>query len=123
MPGGMEVFDASEHIGYSGANAGDSTGTGKKGSNSGTQKYKGHANGPKKVPSQRDPKKYYMYDTAKGFKQKLALEDMTDTRTSCPLTTAWKRHAERRGNNARRNGSIRLWGPLRGVQAEERLDR
>ena|SRR2546426_1724259 len=81
MPKGMEVFDADEHLSYSGSEEGNSTGTGarvKGQKNSGTQRYTGHANGPKKVASQRPQSKYYMYDTGKGFKQKLALEDLTD---------------------------------------------
>lgn len=82
MPRGMEVFDSDEHIGYDGSAEGDSTGLSAKagsGRNSGGQKYKGHANGPKKVPAQRDQPKYYAYDARRAFKHdKLTLEDLTD---------------------------------------------
>lgn len=53
MPRGMDVFDPEPHIPYSGVTSGDSTGLSKKAgskSGSGQQKYKGHANGPKKAP-------------------------------------------------------------------------
>ena len=80
----MSVFDADEHIGYDGSEEGNSTGTGARVSgqrNSGTQKYKGHANGPKKVARTDSPsdKKYYLYDARRAFKHdKLTLEDLTD---------------------------------------------
>ena len=80
----MSVFDPDEHIGYSGETEGDSTGlSGKAGSqrNTGQQKYKGHANGPKKVERSSSPsgKRYYLYDASRAFKHdKLELEDLAD---------------------------------------------
>lgn len=68
MPRGMDVFDPEPHIPYSGVTEGDSTGLSKKAGkqkNSGQQKYKGAANGPKKAPVRKraEGDKYPMYST------------------------------------------------------------